>query len=186
MQDIEMVLQESLTISALIQKILASLPNLRAFRHGFRRWANVPSLTRGPARLQIDGMVATPWVCVGLQEYFLCLGSCTAENGEAETQNERRAKIYYVYKQLGALRRLKSLILACDVLGGASEVELDFTFETGVRAMEPCLEHLALLDIDEVDSIQFSHMKRQMGVEAWSGPETQGCSASLGCRLWWD
>ncbi|KAF9370629.1 hypothetical protein CPB97_002601 [Podila verticillata] len=165
MQEIEIVLQESSTVSALIQKILTTLPNMRAFRHGFRRWANVPSLTGGPARLQIGDMVATPWVCVGLQELFLCLGSRTTKDGEAETKNERRAKIYRVYKQLGALRHLKSLILACDVLGGASEVELDFTFETGVRAMEPCLEHLALLDIEEVDGIRFSHMERKWALK---------------------
>ncbi|KAF9332209.1 hypothetical protein BG006_004922 [Podila minutissima] len=160
LQEIMLVLEESPTVSATIQGILTSLPNLRAFRNGFRRWRHVSTMSGGPARLQIRNMVATPWACVGLRDLALCLGSRTAEEGATESKQERRAKIYRVYKQLGELTQLTSLILACDVLGGPSSAKLDFTFETGVRAMGPCLKNLTLLDIEEVGGIRFSQEER--------------------------
>ncbi|KAG0028801.1 hypothetical protein BGZ81_004413 [Podila clonocystis] len=160
LQEIELVLEESPTVSATIQGILTTLPNLKAFRNGFRRWRNVSTMSGGPARLQICDMVTTAWACVGLQDLALCLGSRTAEEYVTESRQERLAKIYRVYKQLGELTQLKSLILACDMLGGPSSVELDFSFKSGVRAMEPCLKHLALLDIEEVCGIRFSNKER--------------------------
>ncbi|KAG0037948.1 hypothetical protein BGZ82_001489 [Podila clonocystis] len=158
LQWITITLLESPTVSALIQKIFTSLSNLKCFR----LLRNYPtSVSQQPARLQIRDIVATPWTCLGLHDLCLYLGSHTAEKDEIETQQERRTKIGQMYTQLGVLTQLKRLDLTCDVLGGPSEVELDFTFETGVQAMEPCLKDLYCLDIGDVAGSQFSQRERE-------------------------
>lgn len=106
----------------------------------------------GPhGKLEIRDLVATPWVCRGLELLCVSLGSQTVENGR-ETRLQRRDKIRRVYKQLGMLTQLKQLTLECDVLdeslsSSSGAAELDFTFETGLLEMEPCLKHLLSLDI---------------------------------------
>ncbi|KFH64545.1 hypothetical protein MVEG_09278 [Podila verticillata NRRL 6337] len=155
MQEIRFALEETPTASALIQRVLTSLPNLECFMQDY---AKKTALWR-TARLQIRDMVATPWVSHRLVKLKLCLGCRTAEDNVKETSEERRAKIRGVYKQLGALTRMKGLNLGCDVLGGPSEVELDFSLETGLEAMGPCLKELKLLDIFDVAGKRFSEVE---------------------------
>ncbi|KAF9302972.1 hypothetical protein BGZ74_004549 [Mortierella antarctica] len=168
LQSIKIGLEESPTVSALIQKILTSLSSLKCF---MVLRSCPPSANQYPARLQIRDMVATPWTCVGLQELCLFLGSYTAYEDEIETQQERRTKIGQVYKQLGVLAQLKRLELSCNVLGGPSEVELDFTLESGVQAMEPCLKSLTSLDIRNVAGSRISQSEREWVLR--HGPQLQ-------------
>ncbi|KAG0091127.1 hypothetical protein BGZ93_003061 [Podila epicladia] len=168
LQHIKIVLKESPTVSALIQKILTSLSSLKCF---MLLWTYPPSVNQHSARLQIRDMVATPWACVGIQELCLFLGSHSAYEDETETQKGRRAKIGQVYKQLGVLTQLKRLKLACDVLGGQSEVELDFTLESGVQAMEPCMKSLTCLDIRDVAGSRISQSEREWVLQ--HGPQLQ-------------
>lgn len=157
LQRIEIALHESPTVSAVIQKILTSLPNLRSFGQG---WMGSPFVRKHPGRLEIYDMVATPWVCLGLRALDICLGCHTVEGGVEETEKERRAEIGKVYKQIGALTRLEYLTLGCDILGGSSKVDLDFSLETGFEAMKPCLKQLLSLDISRVAGKQFSQKER--------------------------
>lgn len=155
MQKIKFALEETPTASTLIQRVLTSLPNLEYFVQDYpKKTALWPT-----ARLQIRDMVATPWVSHRLVKLKLYLGCHTVEDNVKETSEERRAKIHGVYKQLGALTRMKQLYLGCDVLGGPSEVELDFSLESGLEAMGPCLKGLFLLDICDVAGRRFSEME---------------------------
>ncbi|KAG0028798.1 hypothetical protein BGZ81_004410 [Podila clonocystis] len=156
LREITFVLEESPTASALIQKILISLPNLVSFTQETRGL----DLEWNPGRLEIRDMVTTSWVCHGLINLSLCLGCHTAEGNVEETEQERWTKVSQVYKQLGALTHLQHLTLGCNVLDGPSEVEFDFTFETGLRAIKPCLKNLQTLDIREVAGNRFSTKER--------------------------
>ncbi|KAF9332211.1 hypothetical protein BG006_004924 [Podila minutissima] len=162
-----MVLVTSLTVSTLIQRILTTLPNLRYFTQDFVGKAMPYDEVYGPyGKLEIRNLVASPWVCSGLELLCVSLGSRSVADGVDETPQERRDKIRRVYKQLGALTQLKQLMLACDVLDedlfSSSEVaELDFTFETGLREMEPCLRHLVGLSISRVQGVRFGEPEGQ-------------------------
>ncbi|KAF9393287.1 hypothetical protein CPC16_002404 [Podila verticillata] len=84
-----------------------------------------------------------------------CLGYHTVVDGKEETHQGRWAKIIQVYQQLRTLTQKMGLTLGCIVLRGSSEVELDFSFGTEVKAMELCLKHLGLLDIRDVADSRF-------------------------------
>ncbi|KAF9300084.1 hypothetical protein BGZ74_008316 [Mortierella antarctica] len=167
LQVINMALVASPTVSTLIQRILTSLPNLRYFTQDFVGKPPPFDEVYGPhGKLEIRDLVASPWVCSGLELLCVSLGSRSVEDGVDETLQERRDKIRRVYKQLGALTQLKELTLACDVLNeqlsSSSEVaELDFTFETGLQEMEPCLKHLVGLYINRVQGVRFGEPERQ-------------------------
>ncbi|KAF9332206.1 hypothetical protein BG006_004919 [Podila minutissima] len=157
LREITFVLAESPTASALMQKVLISLPNLECFTQEtvgmYPDWI--------PGRLEIRDMVATSWVCHGLIKLSLCLGCHTAENNVEETEQERRTKIGQVYKQLGVLTQLEHLTLRCNVLDWPSKVEFDFTIESGLKAMEPCLTNLQALDIQGVAGSRFSTKEKK-------------------------
>lgn len=157
LQAITFVLEESPAASMLIQKMLISLPNLRYFSQ--ETGSVDPDWS--PGRLEIRDMVATSWACHGLVTLSLCLGCHIVEGYEDETEHERRTKIGQAYEQLGALTQLERLTLGCNVLDGPTEVEFDFTFETGLVAMEPCLKKLQALDIKEVAGCRFSTTERK-------------------------
>lgn len=79
------------------------------------------------------------------------------EGNELETGQRRRNGVRRVYEQNGgALRWLKRLDFARDVLVISLRVELKFTFGTGLKAMDPCLGQLEALDISRVEDCGFS------------------------------
>ncbi|KAF9371266.1 hypothetical protein CPB97_002121 [Podila verticillata] len=146
-------LQEGPIVSALINRILTTLPNLQEFQ--MDQFTNVLS-TVNPARLQIRDM-QSPWACLRLETLSIYLGCRTADEGQTETVQERRIKIAHVYEQFGALTRLKYLDIASNVLGGPLNVEFDFTLSTGLQAMKPCLQSLKTLNIIRVGARRFSN-----------------------------
>lgn len=48
--------------------------------------------------------------------------------------------IHRVYEQLGALTHFHSLTIGCNVLGGPTEIEFDYSFQTGLA--------MGLVDLD--------------------------------------
>jgi hypothetical protein len=94
MRQISTVLEESPAVSAQIQKILSTLPNLKAFRQALK---GLPTASQDPSRLEICNLVVSPWACVGLEMPSLCLGCHTVVDGQEETYQDRRVKISQVY-----------------------------------------------------------------------------------------
>lgn len=178
LQRIFITLQASPTVSVLMQKIMTTLPNLRVF---YQNWSD-PVFGAQPGRLEISDMVSAPWVCFQLRLLIICLGGRTVGDNVGETQLERRDKICQVYKQLGQLTRLRHARIGCNVLGGSSEVELDFTLENGLEAMKPCLERMEVLLIDEVAGCRFGQKERDWVVQ--HGPQL-GQGNNLRTRQLW-
>lgn len=96
LQQIEIVLDASPTVSVLIQRILTNLRNLRTFVQDM--WTKF-----APGRLEIRDLMSGPWECVGLEYLCICLGCHTAEDNATETGQERWTKISQVYKLVSAL-----------------------------------------------------------------------------------
>ncbi|KAG0337385.1 hypothetical protein BG000_005482 [Podila horticola] len=132
-----------------IQQLLCSAPNLRVFKQydGYN--------FDNPALLNIRDLVRSRWICNNLEVLHLALG-CTsfspedeAETGVSETLKQRTRKIHQVYEQFGALTRLQELRIL--YISQYYRDGFDMSFKAGLKAMEPCLPSLKLLDIFDVE-----------------------------------
>ncbi|KAF9569574.1 hypothetical protein EC968_002471 [Mortierella alpina] len=144
--------------SGWIQRLLCSLPNLTVFSQELDG--------EELALLNVCDMVQSRWVCTRLQKLRFAVGSiCRLSNEEeeggrteAEAVEQRKCMIRQAYEQLGALTQLKTLVL-CYKVFEQSPVQLDMTFDTGLRAMEPCLSSLKQIEISRVENIRLGRQE---------------------------
>lgn len=134
-----------------MQRLLCSLPKLRVFKQ------YTEYVVHRPAHLEICDLVRSRWVCTNLEVLHLAIGQTTSSpEDEAEwgpeTFEQRKSKIRQVYEQLGTLIRLRELKLCYAQEGVIFRNEFDMTFKTGLKAMEPCLPSLKLLDLVGVEN----------------------------------
>ncbi|KAG0374422.1 hypothetical protein BGX24_010418 [Mortierella sp. AD032] len=128
--------------SADIQTILSNCTGLRTFTVEDRQEDGHESF------LEIKDMVSSPWVCLGLQNLMLPMGSDYGVAGEQDVESLRQLRqgvIIKAYKQFGALKELRSLSFGLRVplensnqfpLDSEGSQDFDMTLATGLDEMK--------------------------------------------------
>ncbi|KAF9901061.1 hypothetical protein EC991_006572 [Linnemannia zychae] len=138
--------------SADIQMILSRCPGLRIFT--VEDWQE----DGHESFLEIKDMISSPWVCLGLQDLLVPIGSDygndEAKNAESRQQQRQKA-ITEAYKQLGALKELRTLSFGLQAprenssqfpLDSESKKDFDMTLATGLDELKD-LKRLRRLDV---------------------------------------
>ncbi|KAG0272646.1 hypothetical protein BGZ95_011572 [Linnemannia exigua] len=128
--------------SADIQTILSTCPGLRTFT--VEDWQE----DGHESFLEIKDMVSSPWVCLGLRNLMLPMGSnygVSVEQGAENIRQQRQGVITKAYKQLGALKELRTLSFGVRVpqensnqflLDLEGHQDFDMTLATGLDEMK--------------------------------------------------
>lgn len=150
LEELQLSTVEHSQSSEWMQRLLCSLPKLRIFKQhiGYR--------ADRPAHLKICDLIRSRWVCIDLEVLHLALRRTTSSpEDEAkwgpETFEQRKSKIRQVYRQLGALTRLRELKLCYALEVVHFQDVFDMTFKTGLDGMEPRLPSLKLLGLEDVE-----------------------------------